>query len=162
MNILEEQKQLANRPITNYLVGCAGIIFDEDGNLLVGERVDFDGRRVIAVFGGKPEYDETLAAGLSREILEELGLLIDPKRWHLIRMREASPGVGKHCVTAFFAVKINNSEKAGVRNMEPHKCKQLIWDRVDTLTRAGIWQQSEPEIIQAFSQMFGRFRRDER
>lgn len=156
MNILKEQEELANPPITNYLVGCAAIIFDEDANLVVGERVDFDGRPVRALFGGKPEYNETLAQGLSREIIEELHLAIHPSRWKSFGIREASPGKGKLCLTAFFGVVITKEERARVINVEPHKCKQLIWDRVDAIRERGLWQDSEPEVIRAFSHFFGR------
>src|SRR5438067_8916646 len=162
MNILQEQEQMANPPIVNYLVGSAAIIFDEDANLIVGERVDFDGNPVQALFGGKPEYNETLAQGLSREIIEELHLAIDPSRWTQINIREASPGVGKHCITAYFAVVITKEEKARIINVEPHKCKRLIWNQVGPICTRGLWQGSEPEVYKAFSKFFGRFKQDQR
>lgn len=156
MNILKEQEDMSNPPILNYLVGCAGIIFDAHGNVLIGERVDFDGNPVFALFGGKPEYDEALVDGLAREIKEELNLDLPAERYKQIGIRESSPGKGKRCVTAFFAAVITDEEKSHIVNMEPHKCKQLIWDRTDVVVRKGLWQGSVAEVARAFSMLFGR------
>ena len=146
----------------NYMVGCGAIIFDPLGNVLVGERNDYAGNPTEALFGGKPESNETLAEGLSREIREELGIHIDPKRFTQIAIVEASPGNGIKCLTAYLTVRIEWDEVKRVQNMEPHKCFGLHWRTNEQVNARGLWQGGEHYVQRAFGCLFSMRRQTDR
>lgn len=129
----------------NYLVGCAGIIINHLNEFLVGSRVDMDGEEVWALFGGKPEYYETLAEGLAREIGEEVNVNVLPERYLFIGMKEALASKTQRCITAYFATKITAEQTRMVRNLEPAKCFQIAWKSYDELCKMKLWQYSNEQ-----------------
>lgn len=127
-------------PNQNYMVGCAAVIVNEDNEVLLCERTDYDGNPVWALFGGKPEASESLAIGIAREIFEEVNLNLTSTRYSLIAMRESKAGINQPCITAYYWTRISKEEQAQVKNMEPHKCKQLRWVPLSEAMKMSLWQ----------------------
>lgn len=141
-------------PPLNYMVGAAAILFDPVGKVLVGERVDYASNPIEALFGGKPEYYETLAEGLSREVREEVGVHVGAKRFTQIAIVEASPGRGLKCITAYYCAALDWEEVNQVQNLEPHKCFGIHWRTVDEITQRGLWQDAAQYVRRAFGSLF--------
>lgn len=142
------------KPPINYMVGAAAILFDPNGKVLVGERIDYAGQPIEALFGGKPEYYETLAEGLSREVAEEVGLKIDSTRFVNEGIVEASPGRGFKCITGYFSAALTWEEVAQIQNLEPHKCFALHWRALNEIHKNPLWQNPTSHICQAYSFYF--------
>lgn len=142
---LHVQKQL----IANYMVGAAGIVLNERHEILVGERLDYDGNPVLALMGGKPEGYESIAEGVARELMEEVGLNIPASRYALLGICEAMASKTQRCLTAYLATVITPEEEATIRNMEPHKCMELKFMTLGAIKERGIWQNGIMYVQQA-------------
>lgn len=146
------------RYITNYMVGCAAILFNEDHKVLVGLRRDLDGNLVWALFGGKPEPYETLAEGMSREVGEEVNIYLKSDRYKQLSIKEAMAGFYQRCLTTYFVAKVTREEEALVKNLEAHKCFELAWKSLEELATIPLWQNSNDEVIRASAYMrLGRY-----
>lgn len=63
--------------MTRPTVAIAAIVFDADERVLVIQRGKPPGEGLWTVPGGHLELDETLAAGVAREVAEETGLVVE-------------------------------------------------------------------------------------
>lgn len=142
------------KPPINYMVGAAAILFNPEGKVIVGERVDYAGKPIEALFGGKPECDETLAEGLAREVKEEIGLDLDPSRYVEMGIVEASPGRGFKCITGYFAARLTWEEVTRIKNLEPHKCFALHWRDLREVHKNPLWQNPTSYISKAYRFFF--------
>lgn len=142
------------KPPINYMVGAAAILFNPDGKVIVGERVDYARKPIEALFGGKPECDESLAEGLAREVAEEIGLTLDPLRFVEMGIVEASPGRGFKCLTGYFAANLTWEEVAKIQNLEPHKCFGLHWRALNEIHTNPLWQNPTSYICKAYRFFF--------
>lgn len=137
------------KKIENYMVGCAGVVFNDKNEILVGERLDLDGNPVDALMGGKPESGESLAEGLARELKEEVNLDLPANRYQQLAIREAWASTTQRCLTAYFAVKLTARESALIENMEPHKCFKLKWLTAQEVRARGLWQDALNIVLAA-------------
>jgi 8-oxo-dGTP diphosphatase len=94
-------------------------------------------RRFQAVFengkygmvSGHAEEKETMREALSREVLEEIGININPlDAEHILTMHRSC---GDHERIDFFFT--TNKWKGEIKNMEPNKCDDLSWFPINEL-----------------------------
>lgn len=70
------------------------IIRNEEGQFLLGRRTNKGiGKNKLALFGGKPDGNETLEEAVCRELLEEVGVVFEPKLFLEHIDSESEPGV---------------------------------------------------------------------
>lgn len=132
----------------NYFVGCAAVIFVENTERIVLlERLDPDrpGHYILSLPGGKPETNETMAQGISREICEEVGVLIEPERYKKLMTTESENG-GIKFLTVWHSVVITRQEAAVLKNMEPHKHKSMQIMNVKEARYTNLWQEAHAAI----------------
>lgn len=58
-------------------IAVGGIVFDEDGRVLLVQRGKPPGEGLWSVPGGRLEPGETIEAAIAREVLEESGLVVE-------------------------------------------------------------------------------------
>lgn len=95
----------------NPVVGVAGILFDDDGKILLGRRArtsTYPGLWCIPC--GYVEYDEEVRAALKREFQEETGLLVQPKQVFTALSNFHNPQL--HTVGIWFEVERTGGELA--------------------------------------------------
>jgi len=118
-------------------VGVGVMILNENGEVLLGKRVDdpikassdLHGEGCWTMPGGKLEFGETLLDGAAREVLEETNIVIDKSKTKLISItNEIRPGV--HYVTAGFLYEKFNGQ---AQVMEPEEITEWKWYNLDSL-----------------------------
>ena len=106
------------------------LIIVKDGKILLSRRFNTgyeDGK--YGLVSGHAEEKETFREALSREVLEEAGIEIDPSDLNLVLTMHRQ--CGDHERADFFFTA--NAWKGEVRNAEPQKCDDLAWFPIDNL-----------------------------
>jgi mutator protein MutT len=106
---------------------AVGVLVGTDGRVLMMQRGaaarDEQGRWCFA--GGMMEAGESATEAVVRELLEELGVTVDPYK-QLATLRSETEN--HTCVTELFACRVlGNGEP---QNLEPEKCEQIAWIEV--------------------------------
>lgn len=104
----------------------AGLIFNEDGQLLVLRKKTIDNRKECILPGGKREENESDEQTLRRELLEELGAEIQELKYYKQYLDKAifEEGEDFQQTTYITKLKSNNIE---VRN----EIKEALWIDLD-------------------------------
>lgn len=101
-------------------VGVNFIITNEDGDILLGRRINRFGHGTYGLPGGKLKVGETFEECARREIKEEVGINVKDEDMEVINL--ASTITTKHMLQVGVLIK----KYSGVpTNMEPHKCSEL-------------------------------------
>ena len=108
-------------------VGTAVFIFDTNSNVLLMERKGSHLPGHFSVPGGWLDFeDESPEAAACREVKEEVGLELDPKKLELITVtKEVHEHLGCASITLYYAVMLDSRPELTIQ--EPEKCAQLLW-----------------------------------
>jgi 8-oxo-dGTP diphosphatase len=103
-------------------VGCAVILVNREGQVLLGKRKSPHGQGTWALPGGHLEHGETPEECAIREVKEETGIpVLAVTRGPYVNNIW---GNGKHYITLFFRATWVNCEPV---NKEPDKCEEWRW-----------------------------------
>ena len=94
---------------------AASAVIYRDGRILLVRRARAPGRDLFSLPGGVVEAGETLAEAVTREVLEETGLTVEPVRLaghREVIMRDAEGRVERHFVILSFACRWRAGEAA--------------------------------------------------
>jgi 8-oxo-dGTP diphosphatase len=107
------------------------VIHPDKDKILIGKRKDCG---LYAKPGGWLErYEEFEECG-SRELLEEVGLIIPPERiFHISTLNAFLPEKNYHNVAIYLYCEITTEEIEMVKNMEPEKCEKWEWMKYEYL-----------------------------
>ncbi|CAJ2504387.1 Uu.00g117810.m01.CDS01 [Anthostomella pinea] len=106
-------------------VGIFAIISDEQGRVLLGQRLSPLGRGYSGFPGGHLEQGEDFFACVERETLEETGLVI--RGLKIVGLtNDKFPESGNHYVTVFIKCERKDSTLQPQR-LEPEKCEGWSW-----------------------------------
>lgn len=133
-------------------VGGGVLIFNKKGEVLLMQRSKNANNQAgwWSKPGGTIEYGEKAIMMAKREIKEEIGIDIDiwgqlPHTDHIIKKE------GQHWIAINFLADLKRGEP---KNMEPHKCNDVMWFSLDNLpkkivqnTREGIKYYKEKKFI---------------
>ena len=112
-------------------VGVGAVIFNKDGSLFLAKRGKEarNEKHKWEFPGGGVEFGETLANALVREVREEFGFVIE-----VVQLLEVVdhilPGEKQHWVSPTYLCRYKNGKP---RILEPHKCEEIGWFRLDTI-----------------------------
>jgi 8-oxo-dGTP diphosphatase len=120
-------------PVRPFLAVSAAIW--RDGRILVAQRARAPGRGLFSLPGGVVETGETMAEAVTREVLEETGLTVEPVRLAGYReaiVRDADGRVERHFVIFAFACRWRageptpSDEVAEARWVKPEEVASLV------------------------------------
>jgi ADP-ribose pyrophosphatase YjhB (NUDIX family) len=111
-------------------LGCGAAIVIEDRILLI-QRLHAPEALHWGLPGGKVEWLEPVTAAVAREVLEELGITIDPVRL-LCLCDQIDPAAGTHWLAPVYLVDAYGGEP---RVMEPDKHAAFGWFALDALPK---------------------------
>jgi 8-oxo-dGTP diphosphatase len=103
-------------------VSVAAVVTDDEGRVLVVQRRDNDQWQIP---GGILELDESIHAGLRREVLEETGLVVEPR---------LLTGVYKNVVLRVVAL-VFRAQVVGGRAGPTEESQQVAWWTVDRVEK---------------------------
>lgn len=109
-------------------VGCGAAIL-KDGRLLLAKRRRPPEAGCWGLLGGKVDPFERVEDAVAREIAEEIGIRIDPKRL-LCVVNQIDEAAGEHWVAPVFLIEQFDGEP---RLMEPEALSDLTWFALDDL-----------------------------
>ena len=116
-------------------IGVAVIILrgEEYGKreVLIGKRKGSHGDGIYSVPGGHLEYGETYEEACSRELEEEIGVSFDS--YEKLGFSEDFFPEDKHYTTLYFLADGNEIVPNTIKNMEPDKCEEWIWQDIEDL-----------------------------
>ena len=111
-----------------------GVVIRCGDRLLIGQRHGSHGEGLMAFPGGHLEFGEPFAECASRELEEEVGVLLPPERFRAVyTSNDVMLEDGLHYVTVLMFAEFSAEESHRVRNMEPEKCLGWIWATLDEL-----------------------------
>ena len=112
-------------------VGVGAIIFNEEGKIFLAKRGRDAGneRHKWEFPGGGVSFGETLEHALEREILEEYGFEIEVQKL-LDVVNHIIPAEEQHWVSPTFICTVKSGTP---RIMEPTKCEEIGWFRLDQI-----------------------------
>lgn len=111
-------------------VGLGALIFNDDNQLLLGQRIASHGLSTWAPPGGHLEFGESFEEGIMREVLEETGLVIQ-KPLFVAVTNDYFEADKKHYISVFMKSSFPADQK--VENCEPHKTSEWCWSDMDKL-----------------------------
>jgi mutator protein MutT len=125
-------------------VGVGALIFNDKKEMLLalrGEKAKNE-RGTWEIPGGAVEFGETLQEGLKREIMEELGIEIQPQEIlhvcdHLL------PEEGQHWVSPTYICTIISGEP---KIKEPEKCAQIGWFSLEEARKLPLSKVTEADL----------------
>lgn len=103
-------------------IGVAVIVI-QNGEILMGERINAHGEGTWAFPGGHLEFGESIEACAQRELLEETGLEVTDFKM-LDFTNDIFTAEQRHYVTLFVVAHINEGTP---ELREPEKCRQWKW-----------------------------------
>lgn len=118
-----------------YGAGVVVLLFNQEGDILVGERKGAHGAGTVSLPGGKLEFMKTALEQASDELREETGIviqpaLIQPRQWLDNIWVDQDKGQ-QHWVTLFTEADCPVDQSPKV--MEPNKCAWWRWEDPATL-----------------------------
>lgn len=120
-----------------YGVGIVVLLFNADGDILIGERAGSHGAGTWSLPGGKIEFMETALVRVRIELWEETDILLPessfrPREWMDNVWTDKDKGQ-QHWFTLFTEADHDPAQQP--RLMEPNKCKGWMWADPATLLR---------------------------
>jgi len=112
-------------------VGVGVLIFNDEGQLLLGKRKGSHGEGEYSVPGGWVEYGETLKATAVRELKEEVDLYVTEEELHFLKFEESFEYMPKHIIN--FGFKLIYTGRRQPKLLEPEKCEGWGWYDLDSL-----------------------------
>ena len=117
-----------SKPATR--VACE-VVIRRDDTILLGKRKGTFGAGTWALPAGHLEFDERLVDGMCREVLEELGVSVEPKDLKLVSVvDDIRRADNQHYVHIVFELRHQNFEP---KLMEPESCEEWRWFPLDAL-----------------------------
>lgn len=102
-------------------VGCGAAIL-RDGKLLLVKRLKAPEAGCWNLPGGKVDFGERVETAVAREILEEIGVVIEVTR--SLGLTQMIGIDDQHWISPIYMARIVSGEP---RNLEPHKHEALVW-----------------------------------
>lgn len=108
-------------------IGVGVLIVNSEKKILLSPRLKPYGYKKLALPGGHVEWMETLVDTAVREVFEEAGIELNPKKVHNLYVfsEEVHPKLGKHYITHYLIAKLPKGQDA--INKEPHKHGPWGW-----------------------------------
>lgn len=120
-----------------YGAGIVVLLFNHEGDILVGERKGSHGAGTLSLPGGKLEFMETALVRISKELDEETDIQLPPERFTVCNWIDniwTDPDKGQqHWVTLFTEAVCPSDQHP--RTKEPDKCAGWEWADPATLLR---------------------------
>ncbi len=110
-------------------VGCGAIILDAEGRILLMQRLKEPEAGGWGLSGGKIDFGERAEIAITREVEEELGIIVEVDRLALIS-EIIDGGDGRHWVSPVYLMRHISGEP---RCMEPEKHGGVGWYTLDAL-----------------------------
>jgi 8-oxo-dGTP diphosphatase len=104
-----------------------GVLIVRDDKVLMLKRKGSHGEGTWSLPGGHLEIGESFSDCARREMMEELGVEIEP---HSVISVSNDIMYGKHYITIGVKAAIRSGE---IMNNEPHKCEAIRWFKLDEL-----------------------------
>lgn len=113
----------------NYGAGVVVLLFNPDGDILIGKRKGSHGAGTWSLPGGKIEFLETAMETISRELEEETGIRLSKSRftareWLDSIWLDYTQGQ-QHWITLFTEAELTEAQAVTLR--EPDKCEEWRW-----------------------------------
>ena len=119
---------------TTVQVGVGLWLFNQQGQVLLGKRLSKHGTGTWAPPGGHLEKGETIEQCASRELFEETGLKIAPKKIKIFRVtNDIFQGEDKHYVTIHCRTNYDDGVANFIEVKEPEKCETWKWFNLNNL-----------------------------
>lgn len=117
--------QIAEKPFTTAQprVGIGILVINEEGKILLGERLSYHGKGAWAPPGGHLEMFESIEECVKRELFEETNL-VATEIHHGIVSNDIFEESSKHYVTLMMVV---TTFEGSLENKEPDKCRGWKW-----------------------------------
>lgn len=110
-------------------VGCGAIILNDDGQILLMQRLKEPEAGGWGLSGGKVDFGERAETAIVREVEEELGIIVEIDRLALIS-EIIDGGDGRHWVSPVYLMRHISGEP---RCLEPEKHGGVGWYSLDEL-----------------------------
>lgn len=110
---------------------AAYLVLRHEGKVLFAQRQNTgycDGQWGLPA--GHVEAGETFTQALSREMKEELGIVLSTNDLHFLHANHRKAEDRSERVNAFFEANVWSGE---IKNMEPEKCAELGWFSLDAM-----------------------------
>lgn len=115
-------------------VGLSVLIFNPQGEVLLGKRKNAHGEGTWAPPGGKLHFGETLEEGILREADEEVGIDLSSNRLTLLTVtNDFFPDENKHFVSICFKTVLSKFTDPNL--LEPEKCSEWGWFSLQNLPK---------------------------
>ena len=105
-----------------------GVLVFKDGKILVGKRYGSHGAGEYAFPGGHLEYMESFEECVKREVMEEVGIVVNNVRF--LNVSNLDTYKPKHYVNVEFTADWESGEP---QTLEPEKIGEWNWYSVDTM-----------------------------
>ncbi|HEX9504318.1 MAG TPA: NUDIX domain-containing protein [Patescibacteria group bacterium] len=105
------------------------VILEKDNKVLLGKRKNITGDGYWGFPSGHLEFNETLADGAKRELLEETGLVVDELNYSGV-INQPRQDTKQHYIQFVFVSKKFHGE---LENKEPDKCEKWEWFDIKNL-----------------------------
>jgi 8-oxo-dGTP diphosphatase len=115
-------------------VGVAILLWNEEGQLLMGKRKASHGAGSWSVPGGHIDFGETPREACIREVEEEIGVELDE-----VLVLQEYPynntifSEGKQYITLWFCGMLSDDQVSQIRTVEPDKCEEWIFCDTENL-----------------------------
>lgn len=122
------------------LIPAVYLILRDQDNVLLLKRQNTgweDGK--FSLIAGHLDGSEPATAAMAREAYEEAGISVDPKGLKLTHVMHKN--LGEERIDLYFTA---NRWDGTIKNMEPHKCSELVWHSIKSLPENMI-----PQVRQA-------------
>ncbi len=116
--------QIYNDPFAFTRVGTCVLLFNKQGEVLLGKRLSSHGSGTYSVPGGHLDKWESLHECAKREVEEETGIKLAYPMKTFYASDESYADLGKHYVTVFLMTKVDDTQVPVL--LEPEKCES--WD----------------------------------
>ncbi|MGV2432611.1 MAG UNVERIFIED_CONTAM: NUDIX hydrolase [Rickettsiaceae bacterium] len=111
-------------------VGIGVLIFNDNGQMLLGKRITEVGINTYSPPGGHLEYGESFEECAIRETQEEAGITIENPTFVAIT-NDIHESENKHYISIFMQARYQGAQK--IQNMEPHKTLEWNWYSLEQL-----------------------------
>jgi 8-oxo-dGTP pyrophosphatase MutT (NUDIX family) len=134
--------------VRSHVIGVAAVLFDDLGMVLLQQRTKEPGNGLLVLPGGSLDQPDPWA-GISKELMEELGLTGD--QFLSPEYFAVQPKVNDFPVIMLYFM--GRTERHLVSNMEPEKCSGLVWVYPNSLPH-NMWLTDQEAIVHSMSGLF--------
>lgn len=114
-------------------VGVGVLIFNDNGDVLLGQRLNSHGAERWGPPGGHLEFGETFETCAIRETFEETGLTVDSPTFFALT-NDLFADEHKHYISVFMRAQYPKHQP--IKNQEPHKILDWQWFKLSELPKS--------------------------